>query len=50
MYTLTKKKSLRAKYGKTEFYNGLHCSLSFEDAKKEIGFFFSNGIDILDIC
>jgi len=39
-----KPKSLRAKYGKTEFYNGLHCSLTFEDAKKEIGFFFSNAI------
>ncbi|ORX86756.1 nucleoside diphosphate kinase [Anaeromyces robustus] len=37
-------KSLRAKYGKNAFYNGLHCSLTFEDAKKEIGFFFSNAI------
>jgi len=35
--------SLRAKFGKNAFYNGLHCSKTFEDAKKEIGFFFSNG-------
>jgi len=38
-----KLKSLRAKYGKDAFYNGIHCSSSYEEARKEIGFFFSNG-------
>ncbi|KAG4101580.1 nucleoside diphosphate kinase 5-like protein [Neocallimastix lanati (nom. inval.)] len=37
-------KSLRAKYGKDAFYNGIHCSSSYEEARKEIGFFFSNAI------
>ncbi|ORX48977.1 nucleoside diphosphate kinase [Piromyces finnis] len=39
-----KPKCLRAKYGKDAFYNGLHCSETFEEAKREIGFFFSNAI------